>query len=154
MTLITFDSARLHLDYYAHLDKAVGLARVRSTIEEYVELARGDMLDGPEILDKFCHFVRNDDVWLAAQDMVPEFRRLRDEQTLEEERASRRNGQLGYILSRLDRYGRLPLPISDQNALVGEYALLDRRHRLLVDVIVPGTRDAQKRHDQIMVKAA
>lgn len=69
-------------------------------------------------------------------------------------------GSFKRILDRLDHLGRLPLPVSDRNALTGEYKLLDQRHLRLVEAIttrgdgraagMPPIQEAQARHEIIM----
>ncbi|KAL8645243.1 MAG: hypothetical protein Q9226_007384, partial [Calogaya cf. arnoldii] len=157
MSLAAFDRARLHKDHYKDLEVAVRLARMQSTIDEFIILARKDKIGDVKTLDLFCDFVKSDDIWPLADSMVPEFRVLREEES------PRRQGDFGYILQEFEQMGRIPRGISDQNALVGEYALMDHRHRLLVEVVTTGTRgriagapvdpEIQERHHAITAKA-
>ncbi len=58
-------------------------ARFQRTVFEFMKLVNANSLGDPkgaELMDQYCKFVDDKEVWHLAQTMVPEFRSSREEQ--------------------------------------------------------------------------
>ena len=77
-----FDSARFHKDQYDQ-NEPLHLARFQRIVEEFVPLLRANDLTYPDnqrLLDDFCTFIDDPEVWHLAQMLTPEFRLAKEDQ--------------------------------------------------------------------------
>ena len=77
-----FDSARFCPSGY-DLNNPLDCAKFQHTVEEFMGSVRDNTFRYPtdqKLLDEFCGFVNNKEVWCLAQTMVPEFRLAREDQ--------------------------------------------------------------------------
>lgn len=59
------------------------LARFQRTVGDFMVLLRDDVLTLPndqKLLDEFCNFVNDSEVWHLAQTVTPEFRLAKEDQ--------------------------------------------------------------------------
>ncbi len=140
------------------LNNPLDAARFQQTVFEFMKLVKGNSLgdpNGAELMDQFCKFVDDKQVWHLAQTVVPEFRSSREEQYASNERmlslslctkiASRvsehTEGEghscLSHVLSKLSL---LPPPRNDRGVLSREQELVSQMHRDDVAYLVTGGR--------------
>ncbi|KAI4264630.1 MAG: hypothetical protein L6R42_000270 [Xanthoria sp. 1 TBL-2021] len=158
---VTFDMQRLRQQH--DMSDPQSLSKFQCTVYDFVQMARTNIDVSEDHLREFCNLVAHKETWPLAQTMVPEFHSVRKEsapKAVGDGGSQSGTGSFKRILDRLDHLGRLPLPVSDRNALTGEYKLLDQRHLRLVEAIttrgdgraagMPPIQEAQARHEIIM----
>lgn len=77
-----FDAAQFDGGQYDR-NEPLDLARFQRTVERFMVLLRSNDLTCPNdqgLLDEFCKFVDNSEVWHLAQTVTPEFRLAKEEQ--------------------------------------------------------------------------
>lgn len=77
-----FDAARFDGGQYDR-NEPLHFARFQRTVEEFMVLLRNNDLTYPKdrgLLDVFCKFVDNAEVWHLAQTVAPEFRSAKEDQ--------------------------------------------------------------------------
>ena len=79
-----FDSTRLQKGGY-DLNNPLDSVKFQRTVEVFMALVRSNKLQHSEsahkvLVDQFCDFVDNEEVWCLAQSMIPEFRLAKEDQ--------------------------------------------------------------------------
>ncbi|KAL8958250.1 MAG: hypothetical protein Q9193_004657 [Seirophora villosa] len=125
-----------------NVNSAVDIARFIGTVREFVELVRQDSFKGREgerLMEDFCDFVNDPNVWTHAEKVVCAFRMTWQENMDEQARHTADYTCLNFVLSRLKR-----LPRPNDDIMTTEMVMIKQRFKSFAyNLLTGGTRSVE-----------